>query len=194
MFDLITLLWYLVFDDLHVTRLLLTEMWKENPKPSITLRPALKLELMTNDDCIVFFRFEKEALIRVKNALQLEDTYRLPNRVKFEGIEGLCILLRRMSSPGRLSDMVPMFGRSVPTLSIIFNYMVNLLYDRFSHLLRINPTTLSVQKMKILAKAVMRKEAHYRTALGSLMVQCELFVVQLKTNESAIMVINENML
>ena len=47
----------------------------------------------------------------------------------------LCVLLKRLAFPCRLSDMISRFGWPEPTLCIIFNHMLNLVYHRFTHLL-----------------------------------------------------------
>lgn len=46
-----------------------------------------------------------------------------------DGIEGLCIALRRFAYPCRLSDLIPRFGRPVPELSIIFSLIRNIITE-----------------------------------------------------------------
>ena len=43
------------------------------------------------------FRFLKNDLFRLKDALQIPDTIRTYNRLRVSGIEGLCILLKRLA-------------------------------------------------------------------------------------------------
>ena len=38
-----------------------------------------------------------------------------------DGIEGLCILLKRLTFPCRYTDMIPVFGRSLTEICLIFN-------------------------------------------------------------------------
>lgn len=48
------------------------------------------------------------------------------------GKEGLCILLRRLSYPNRLCDLVPMFKRDEGTISRIVNFMLKLIYNGYA--------------------------------------------------------------
>ena len=52
------------------------------------------------------------------------------------GLEGLCILLRRLSYPNRLYDLVKTFQRDVSALSRIILWTLNFIYENFSHLLK----------------------------------------------------------
>ena len=62
--------------------------------------------------CITEFRFSERDILRLSQAIQLAHkiVYRR-ERVAFN-IEALCILLKRLSDPYRLSDMVPRFGKN----------------------------------------------------------------------------------
>ena len=66
---------------------------------------------------------------------QLQSALRLPHRFLCRNgtvagcIEGLCILLRRLAYPIRLTDMIPMFGRSKWELSMIFNDVVDFVFN-----------------------------------------------------------------
>ena len=57
------------------------------------------------------------------------------NRLKVDGIEALCLFLKRFAYPCRYSEMVPRFSRAVPQLSIISNYVMQCVYQEFYHLL-----------------------------------------------------------
>lgn len=43
------------------------------------------------------------------------------------GIEGLCILIRRLACPNRLQDISHVFGRSTAEISYIFNTVLDLI-------------------------------------------------------------------
>ena len=66
---------------------------------------------------------------------QLQSALRLPHRFLCRNgtvagcIEGLCILLRRLAYPIRFTDMIPMFGRSKSELSMIFNNVVDFVFN-----------------------------------------------------------------
>lgn len=78
----------------------------------------------TAAECEMFSscRFGRSDLVRLKRALNIPEVYHCgAQRTKATGTEALLIMLRRLSYPGRLCDLVPMFGRSEPELSSIFN-------------------------------------------------------------------------
>ena len=52
------------------------------------------------------------------------------------GLEGLCVLLRRFCYPNRLSDISGLFGRTTAAVSRIFNWTLNHIYRKFSHLVQ----------------------------------------------------------
>ena len=82
-----------------------------------------------------FFRFKKTDIHRLVEVLHLKDEYCSSTRLKWSGLEGLCILLCRLCYPNRLSDLVPLFGRHVTELSIIINTMLSEVYDKYHDLL-----------------------------------------------------------
>ena len=84
--------------------------------------------------CKELFRFTKMELERLQSTLRIPDEIRGKYRGVFSGLEGLCILLRRLAFPCRLCDLEPLFGRGKAELSIIVNTMLLLLYDEWNHL------------------------------------------------------------
>ena len=98
----------------------------------------LKFQLDTMDvaECVADFRFQKEDILILAAALQVPNVFSCQQGTVCGGVEGLCILLRRMAYPCRYSDLVPRFGRPVPELSMICNEVVNFIYERHGH--RIN--------------------------------------------------------
>lgn len=83
-----------------------------------------------------FFRFQREDILRLARAL------RIPNNIRTRsghcvstGVEGLCILLRRLAYPNRLGDLENIFKRSPAALSEISNFMANYIYESYGHLL-----------------------------------------------------------
>lgn len=82
-----------------------------------------------------YFRFERNDLERLRTALHIPDIIHTRNRLKENGLRAMCLLLRRLAYPCRLSDLVPMFGRPECELSQIINSVLGLLYERHHHLL-----------------------------------------------------------
>ena len=69
------------------------------------------------------------------DALQIPPRFIAPNRTTWSGLEGLCILLRRMSYAACTFDVGDYFGRGAADISIITNIMLSCLYDRWTRLL-----------------------------------------------------------
>ena len=81
------------------------------------------------------FRFHKKDIPELCEALGIPDEINSPNRLSWSGIEGLCILLRRLSYPGRMYDLEEMFCRGESSITVIVNCMLSCLHDRWSGLL-----------------------------------------------------------
>ena len=58
---------------------------------------------------------------RLRDALELPANYICSQGTIATGMEALMVLLRRLAYPNRWSDLVPVFGRTVSELSLIFN-------------------------------------------------------------------------
>ena len=89
------------------------------------------LEKMDDSETWSEFRFYKNDIYRLKDALRLPEYFSTYNRLKVSGIEGLCILLKRFAYPCRYYEFVNRLGRPVPDYSIIFNDVMTRIYDRF---------------------------------------------------------------
>ena len=53
----------------------------------------------------------------------------------YSGLEGFCILLKRLAHPCRYANMVHRFGRGVPELCLIFNRVLDFVHFHHHHLL-----------------------------------------------------------
>ena len=70
----------------------------------------------------------KHDIYRLADALMLPARYTCVQRTTATGIEaGLMILLRRIAYPSRWCDLVPVFWRSKPESSLIFNTVMDLM-------------------------------------------------------------------
>ena len=84
---------------------------------------------MTDDECKAEFRFFKNDLFTLQDALQIPEILHCPNGLLVDGFEATCILLKRFAYPIRFGDMVSRFGRPAPQLSIssvVTNHIYNL--------------------------------------------------------------------
>ena len=64
-------------------------------------------------------------MIRLIRALEIPRFYTGYQGSVCTGMEALMILLRRLAYPNRWCDLVGIFGRAEPELSIIFNMVIN---------------------------------------------------------------------
>ena len=83
------------------------------------------LENMDEAECKAEFRVEKRDLHKLGEVLEIPPTFRCQQRSVCEGMEGLCVLLRRLAYPCRYSDMIACFGRPVPEPCTITNLVMD---------------------------------------------------------------------
>ena len=125
------------------------------------------LDDMEDDECLAEFRVKKQDLDTLAEALQIPESFHCKQRSKIDGMEGLCMLLRRFAYPCRHSDMVPRFGRPVPVLSMATNKVLDHIYDTHGHLLTDwNPYLLSAQALEEYAQAISRKGSPLQNCFG----------------------------
>ena len=80
------------------------------------------------------------------------------NGILVDGIEALCIFLRRFAYPCRYSDIMPRFARYIPQLSMISNQVMDHIYNNFQHLLHsFNQTWLNGHHLSMYAAAIHAK-------------------------------------
>jgi len=102
-----------------------------------------------------FSDLTKDALSLLHNALGLPNKFVCQNRTIYTGIEGLCIVVRRLAYPSRLEYLQHLFGRSKVELSYIFNEVLDCIYTLHCHLLTALDTPwLSHQNLDSFAAAV----------------------------------------
>ena len=113
---------------------------------------------MEDNECVAEFRVKKQDLETLAMALQIPASFKCHQRRQIDGMEGLCMLLRRFAYPCRYSVTVPRFGRPVPVLSMATNTVLDYIYGTHGHLLTDwNPDLLSAQALEEYVQAVSRK-------------------------------------
>ena len=80
------------------------------------------------------FRFSEDQLCALVVALELPNVMHTAERDRFRAIEGLCLVLRRLTFPVRCLDLVVLFGRQTGPLSRIFRYTLTWLHAKWHHL------------------------------------------------------------
>lgn len=74
------------------------------------------LEGLDESECLAEFRFRKRDRPVLADAMGLPGSYTCEQGTVCDGIEGLCLLLRRLAYPCRYSDLIHRFGRPVPEI------------------------------------------------------------------------------
>lgn len=125
------------------------------------------LDSMNSDECKAEFRVEKQDLPRLVAALQLPPVLKCEQRSICDDIEGLCMLLKRVAYPCRLSDMIPRFGRPVSVTSLITNDVIDYIYDVHGHLItQWNHDIMNPGALQRYADAISRKGAPLNNCFG----------------------------
>ena len=118
-------------------------------------------------ECNIGLRFSKSDVLALLGALQFPERFVCTQRTTCSGLEGLCILLKRLAFPCRYSDMVSRFGRNSTELCLIFNSVLNFVYNRHNHRLRSwDQPFLSPEMLGIYADAVHEKGAPLHNCFG----------------------------
>ena len=86
------------------------------------------LENYNDDQCYANFRFSKAHVYELRERLNIPQKILCYNNVHLDGVEALkmmCTFLKMFSYPCKYVDMVPLFVRSIPQLSIICNHVAD---------------------------------------------------------------------
>jgi hypothetical protein len=104
--------------------------------PRSSLDPALRLNLnaLNEEECKKSFRFGHSDIKKILVQLQLPDVIITPeHKDRVLVVEGLCLVLRRLSYPCRWFDLQYQFGRHVSALSRVFYYVMHLILQKVKH-------------------------------------------------------------
>ena len=122
------------------------------------------LENYSDDQCYANFRFSKAHVHELRERLNIPEEILCYNNVPVDGLEALRTFLKRFSYLCRYVDIVPIFARPIPQLSIICNHVTDKVYSDWGHLLStFNQPLLSPINLELCANAVHDKGA----ALGN---------------------------
>lgn len=125
------------------------------------------LEDMEDDECKAEFRFHKEDIPVLAEVLGLPETFTCSQGSVTNGVEGLCIMLKRFSYPCRYSDLIPRFGHAVPVMSMICNTVVDFIYNLHGHrITEYNHNLLDSASLQVYADAVFAKGAALDNCFG----------------------------
>ena len=110
---------FLLFYDMKICNLILP-YWNY---------PKFDLDSLENDECVSEFQFENKDVYILGKTVEIPESIICYNGAKVDGIESLCVFLKRFGYPCRYSDMISRFERPVPVC-------LNFAYDRWGHLLK----------------------------------------------------------
>ncbi|OQV17876.1 hypothetical protein BV898_08007 [Hypsibius exemplaris] len=143
--------------------LLLRRKDKDRPEE---LTP-FSLDKIADVHCKKNFRFLPKDLQELCDALRFPAFFIADNRSKMPGLEGLCLLLRRLVYPVRLHDLEIVFGRVMSVLSRFFNIVADYVFDHFGHLLTdLNQPWLTEEKLKQMAAITVAKGFPFDKCVG----------------------------
>lgn len=147
--------------------LLTQENTSKNPDFPYNEYGKFDLADLENSECLAEFRFAKNDIPILADVLHIPENFICSQGTKCNGIEALCITLKRFSYPSRYSDLIPRFGRPVPVLSMINNTVVDFIYDMHSHLVnQWNNTILNPVQLQLYAEAIHNKGAALDNCFG----------------------------
>ena len=101
-------------------------------------------------------------------ALRIPHSFQLSQRSVVDGMEGLCMLLKRLAYPCRYGDLIYCFGRPVPVFSMAAtNHVLDYIYNTHNHLVtRWNHTLLSPRALEVYAETIHGKGAASENCFG----------------------------
>lgn len=130
----------------------------KNPEFPYQSYNKFDLDLMDEAECKAEFRFEKHDIYTLAESLDIPDAFVCEQRSVSDGVEGLCMLLRRFAYPCRYSDIIPRFGKAVPVISMTTNTVIDWIYDNHGHRITgwnqnlLNPVLLEQYSNAVYAK------------------------------------------
>lgn len=112
----------------------------ENEGPPPTPPYRFCLDSWVESACLLKFRFSHSEINMLAEYLDLSEIVRINNGccLAIPRIEALCIVLHRLAYPIRYGDLVSIFGRSISSLSQIHCEVIQLLAERWEHLLSLD--------------------------------------------------------
>lgn len=113
-------------------------LFLQKPRIYPTLTPRVDVRAMADNDALLLTRFTIPDLTRISAAMKLPQQMYTDNRISFTDLEGLVIMLRRLSFPNALHHLVPVFGRDLSSISRIFNSMLEHVYTKYQNTIRLS--------------------------------------------------------
>ena len=139
----------------------------KNPDFPYDSYPQFDLGEMDDSECLADFRVHKRDIPALAYHLRITDNFYCQQHSVSDGIEGLCMLLQRLSSPCRYGDMLLRFARPVPVLSMVTNTVLDYIYGTHGHrITQWNNTVMSPAHFQVYANAVSAKGSPLDNCFG----------------------------
>lgn len=124
-------------------------------------------DVLEEDECLSEFCFQEHDIPLLAEVLGVPDAFKCSQRSIADGVEGLCILLKRLAYPCRYSDMLPRFARPVPVLCMISNTVLDFIFERHGHrILQCNNTVLNPLSLETYSNAITAQGAPLQNCFG----------------------------
>ena len=121
----------------------------KNPDFPVDIYPTFHLDEKDATEVKAEFRFEKEDIPVLRAVLGIPESFTCRQGTVCDGMTGLCIVLKRLTYPCRFSDMIPTFGMAVPELCMVFNAVVEYIFNQHGHLIsQWNDSLLSAENLE----------------------------------------------
>lgn len=125
------------------------------------------LDSFDSCECEAHFRVAKDDLTILLNAFRIPATFRCPQGTVCNGMEGLCLLLKRLAYPCRYFDLISTFARPIPELCMITNTVLDWFYiEHGFRLTSWNQPFLSPAKLQEYANAITRQGSPLTNCFG----------------------------
>ena len=109
-------------------------------------------------ECLEYLRFSRVEIAELVRYLGLaewvDSVVKMPGKYVRCSEQGLCMLLYRLASPGRLKDMIQVFGVSRSQISSVVNDLAGFLYERYHKKLLWDHQRLSLERLRRYVQAI----------------------------------------
>ena len=127
------------------------------------------LDAFDSCECEAHFRVTKDDLPILLDALRIPPSFKCPQGTVCSGMEGLCLLLKRLAYPCRYFDLISTFARPVPELCMIANTVLAWIYTEHGF-------RLTSWNQPFLTPACLQEYAYAITRQGSPLTNCFGFI------------------
>lgn len=103
------------------------------------------------------FRFEKDDLVRLREALQIPEKFVTSQRHVFTGEEALLVVLRVLSFPARGFDLMLLFGRDRTALVRCYNELMEYLHNKWRTTIQFDQERINAEQREVFVEAGIRK-------------------------------------